>query len=157
MPATAASAPQGTAQHELVITRMFDAPRELVFRAWTQPEHMVRWLGPHKFTCLSAKMDVRPGGTYRAGIRSAEGKEHWMRGTYQEIVEPERLVFSFSWEEDGERGRENTITITLADLDGKTRMTFRQAFFETVESRDDHNKGWTECFERLAQYLANER
>lgn len=156
MPATAIPMSE-TAQHELVITRTFDAPRALVFRAWTQPEHMVRWMGPNNFTCLSAKMDVRPGGAYRIGIRSAQGKEHWMRGVYRDIVEPERLVFSFSWEgEEGERGRENTVTITFADASGKTRMTFRQAFFETVENRDDHNKGWNGCFDHLAQHLANE-
>jgi uncharacterized protein YndB with AHSA1/START domain len=147
-----------TAQHELVITRTFDAPRALVFRAWTTPEHMVRWMGPNSFTCLSAKMDLRPGGAYRIGIRSAQGKEHWMRGVYRDIVEPERLVFSFSWEgEEGERGRENTVTITFADVSGKTRMTFRQAFFETAENRDDHNQGWSGSFDRLADFLANER
>ena len=155
--AATANANQEMAQHELVITRTFDAPRALVFRAWTQPEHMVRWMGPHKYTCISAKMDVRPGGAYRAGIRSEDGKEHWMRGVYREIVEPERLSFTFAWEKEGEYGRENTITIIFGEQDGRTRMTFRQAFFETVEARDDHNKGWTGCFERLSQYLANER
>ncbi len=153
----AASASQQTAQHELVITRTFDAPRALVFKAWTQPEHMVRWLGPHQFTAISAKMDVRPGGTYRAGIRSHDGKEYWIRGIYREVVEPERLTFTFSWEEEGERGRETLISITFGEVDGKTRMTFRHAHFETVETRDDHNRGWTESFERLAAYLANER
>src|SRR5215510_4030099 len=101
MAATAAITPQNTAQHELVITRTFDAPRELVFRAWTQPEQIVRWLGPHKFVCISTKMDASPGGRYRAGIRSPEGKVSWMRGIYRQIVEPERLVFTFSWQKEG--------------------------------------------------------
>ena len=157
MPATAANAPQGAAQHELIITRTFDAPRALVFRAWTQAEHMVRWMGPMNYTCISAKMDLRLGGAYRIGIRSPDGKEHWMRGIYQEIVEPERLAFSFSWEKEGEYGRENTITITFSDEAGKTRMKFRQAFFETAENRDDHNKGWSSSFDNLAQYLAGAR
>jgi uncharacterized protein YndB with AHSA1/START domain len=147
-----------TAQHELVITRTFDAPRSLVFKAWTQPEHMVRWLGPHTYTAISAKMDVRPGGSYRAGIRGPDGKENWMRGVYREIVEPERLVFTFSWEgKEGELGRENAISITFAEVDGKTRMTFRHGFFETAATRDEHNKGWSGCFDRLAEFLANER
>ena len=154
--ATAPNPMSDTAQHELVITRTLDAPRALVFKAWTQPEHMVRWLGAHSYTAISAKMDVRPGGTYRAGIRSDDGKEYWMRGNYRDVVEPERLAFTFSWEEEGERGRETLISITFGEVDGKTRMTFRHAHFETVETRDDHNKGWTECFERLAAYLANE-
>jgi uncharacterized protein YndB with AHSA1/START domain len=155
--AVASNANQATAQHELVITRTFDAPRNLVFKAWTAPEHMVRWLGPHNFTAPSCKMDFRPGGAYRACICAPDGKEYWMRGIYREIVEPERLIFTFSWEEDGERGRETMITITFGEQGDKTRMTFRQAFFETVENRDSHHGGWTECFERLAQFLANER
>ena len=80
-----------------------------------------------------------------------------MRGIYREIVEPERLVFTFSWDgKEGELSRENTISIQFADVGGKTRMTFRQAFFETAENRDEHGKGWTECFERMARYLAGE-
>jgi uncharacterized protein YndB with AHSA1/START domain len=155
--AAAVKATEHMAQHELVITRTFDAPRNLVFRAWTKPEHMVRWLGPHNFTAPSCKMDFRPGGAYRACICSPDGKEYWMRGIYREIVEPERLIFTFSWEEEGERGRENLITVTFGDQGDKTRMTFRQAFFESVEQRDSHQQGWSECLERLAQYLAGER
>jgi len=155
--AATANANQEMAQHELVITRTFDAPRALVFRAWTQPEHMVRWLGPRDFTAPSCKMDFRPGGAYRACICAPDGKEYWMRGIYREIVEPERLVFTFSWEEEGERGRDTIISVTFGEQGGKTRMTFRQAFFETIENRDSHLEGWSECLERLAQYLAGER
>lgn len=146
-----------TAQHELVITRTFDAPRALVFRAWSTPEHMVRWMGPPSHPAKSCTMDFRVGGAYRACLRSVDGKEHCMRGIYREIAEPERLVFTFSWEEEGERGRENVITVTFGDLGDKTKMTFRHAFFETVENRDDHNQGWNGSFERLADFLANER
>ena len=156
MPAVA-NASQSIGQHELVITRTFDAPRALVFRAWTKPEHMVRWRGPKDFTAPSCTMDFRSGGAYRACIRSPDGQEYWMRGIYREIVEPERLIFTFSWEEDGERGRENLITVTFGEQGDKTRMTFRQAFFESVEQRDSHQQGWSECLERLAQYLAGER
>jgi len=154
--AATANAPQEKARHELVITRTFDAPRHLVFKAWTTPEHMVRWLGPRDFTAPSCKMDFRPGGAYRACIRSPDGKEYWMRGIYREIVEPERLVFTFSWEEEGERGRENLITVTFGEQGDKTRMTFRQAFFESIEQRDSHHQGWSECLERLAAYVATQ-
>jgi uncharacterized protein YndB with AHSA1/START domain len=156
MPATA-SATNPTAQHELVITRTFDAPRPLVFKAWSAAEHMVRWLGPKDYTAPRCTMDFRVGGAYRACICSPEGKEYWMRGIYREIVAPERIVFTFSWEEEGERGRENLVTITFAEQGEKTRMTFRQAFFESVSERDSHNGGWTSCFDRLALYLAGER
>jgi uncharacterized protein YndB with AHSA1/START domain len=118
----------------------------------------VRWLGPKDWTAPSCTMDFRPGGAYRACIRSPSGNENWMRGIYREIVEPERLVFTFSWEnKEGELGRENLVTITFAEQGGKTRMIFRQAFFETIENRDSHHGGWSECFDRLGQYLAGER
>ena len=155
--AATATATQPTAQHELVITRTFDAPRALVFKAWSAPEHMVRWLGPKDFTAPHCTMEFRVGGAYRACICSPDSKEYWMRGIYREIVKPERIVFTFSWEEDGERGHENLITVTFAEQGEKTHMTFRQAFFEFVEQRDSHHEGWSECIDRLAQYLAGER
>src|ERR1700752_2513004 len=88
---------------ELVITRIFDAPREVVFNAWSEPERAMRWWGPQGFTTAHCEMDVRPGGTYRVCMRSPEGTEHWQRGVCREVVEPERLVFSFAWE-DAEGG-----------------------------------------------------
>jgi uncharacterized protein YndB with AHSA1/START domain len=155
--AATASATDAMARHELVITRTFDAPRALVFKAWSKAEHAARWFGPKDFTVPHCKMDFRVGGAYRACIRAADGKEYWMRGSYREIVEPERIVFTFAWEEDGERGRDTVITVTFAEQGDKTRMTFRQAFFESISERDSHNEGWNECFDRLVQFLAGER
>jgi uncharacterized protein YndB with AHSA1/START domain len=155
--AATATATNAMAQHELVITRTFDAPRALVFKAWSTAEHAVRWFGPKNFTCPHCKIDFRVGGAYRACICSPEGKEYWMRGIYREIVEPERIEFTFAWEEDGDRGRENLITVTFAEHGDQTRMTFRQAFFESISERDSHNEGWSECFDRLVQFLAGER
>jgi uncharacterized protein YndB with AHSA1/START domain len=139
---------------ELAITRVLDAPPILVYKAWTEPEHMVRWIGPKGFTAPSVKMDVRPGGQYRALIRSGEGKDYWFRGVYREVVEAERLVFTFAWEEDGERGQENLVTVTFADENGKTRMTFKQAPFQSVDERDGHEGGWSEAFDKLSAYVA---
>lgn len=150
---TTTSAPsQG--QHELVITRVLDAPRGLVFEAWTRREHLVRWWGPRDFTTTSCEMDLRTGGAYRACIRSPDGKDYWMRGRYREIVPPERLVMTFAWEEEGERGLENLVTVTFAEHAGKTRLTFKQAPFQSVEERDSHDEGWGESLERLAAFLA---
>lgn len=140
---------------ELVITRILDAPPVLVYKAWTSPEHMVRWMGPKGFSAPSAQLDVREGGNYRAHIRSAEGKDYWFRGTYREVVENRRLVFTFAWEEDGERGQENLVTVTFAAEGGKTRMTFKQAPFQSVEERDGHEGGWSEAFDKLGDYVAN--
>jgi uncharacterized protein YndB with AHSA1/START domain len=155
--AATASATPATAQHELVITRIFDAPRALVFKAWSKAEHAVRWYGPKNFTVPHCKIDFRVGGAYRACLRAPDGQEYWMRGIYREIVEPERIAFTFAWEEEGERGRENMITVTFAEQGEQTRMTFRQAFFESVSERDSHNEGWSECFDRLVLFLAGER
>ena len=99
-------------------------------------------------------MDLRPGGAWRACIRSADGTDYRMAGVYREVVEPERLVFTFTWEEEGEPGHQTLVTVTFAEQDGKTRLTFHQATFEWVESRDLHRGGWSECFDRLDDYLA---
>jgi uncharacterized protein YndB with AHSA1/START domain len=146
---------QRSTQPELVITRVLDAPRELVFQAWTEPEHLVHWSCPHGFTLTHCEGDLRPGGAWRSCMRSPEGRDLWLGGVYREIVAPERLVFTHAWDDAaGKPGHETVATVTLVDQGGKTKMTFRQAFFESVQQRDGHQEGWTECFERLAQHLA---
>jgi uncharacterized protein YndB with AHSA1/START domain len=140
---------------DLVITRVFAAPRDLVFRAWTEPDCAARWWGPQGFTTLSCEMDVRPCGAYRRCMRSPEGAVYCTRGVYRQIVPPERLVFTYAWEDaEGRPGHETLVTVTFAEHDGKTKLTLHQAMFDTVESRDAHQGGWTSCFERFAEYLA---
>ncbi|MGA7938259.1 MAG: SRPBCC domain-containing protein [Kovacikia sp.] len=139
---------------QLTITRVFDAPRSLVFKVWTQPEHFSQWLGPKDFTAIACHMNVQVGGMYRACIRSPEGNDHWMQGVYREVIEPERLVFTFAWEDENNRPKHETlVTVTFEEQDNKTLMTFQQAIFESIESRDSHNTGWSECFDRLTAYL----
>ena len=141
---------------QLTITRVFDAPRSLVFKVWTQPEHFSRWLGPKDFTAIACHMNVQVGGMYRACIRSPEGNDHWMQGIYREVVEPERLVFTFAWEDENNQPKHETlVTVTFEEQDNKTLMTFQQAIFESIESRDSHNTGWSECFDRLEIYLTH--
>jgi uncharacterized protein YndB with AHSA1/START domain len=137
---------------ELVITRQFDAPRSLVFKAWTQPEHLVRWLGPKDFSASAARIDLRPGGAWSAVITSAEGKSYGMAGIYREIAPPDRLVFTFAWDED--KAEQMLIELTFREHDGKSEMTFRQTGFRSVESRDSHRGGWNECFDKLPDFLA---
>ncbi len=144
-----------SAERELVVTRVFDTPRRLVFKAWTEPERAAQWWGPQGFTTISCEMDVRPGGAYRRCMRSPEGTVHCTRGVYREIAEPARLVFTYAWEDaDGRPGHETVVTVTFAEQGAKTKLTLHQAVFETVESRDGHQGGWTSCMERFAQYLA---
>lgn len=139
---------------ELTITRVFAAPRSLVFRLWTDPAHVTHWLGPRGFTATHMQNDLQPGGAWRACIRrDDDGKELWQSGVYREIAEPERLVFTFAWDDDsGRRGHETLVTITFAEQAGKTTMTFHQAVFETVQQRDGHEKGWNSSFDRLSEY-----
>ncbi|HEY9627169.1 MAG TPA: SRPBCC domain-containing protein [Coleofasciculaceae cyanobacterium] len=140
---------------EILITRVFNAPPRLVFDAWTQPEHFAGWLGPKDFTAIACQMNVQVGGLYRACIRSPEGTDHWMQGVYREVIEPERLVFTFAWEdEDNQPKHETLITVTFAAQGSKTVMTFHQAIFESTESQNAHQAGWSECFDRLEAYLA---
>ena len=143
------------AERVLVITRIFDAPRSLAFKAWTEPEHLVHWWGPQGFTLPACTMDFRPGGAYRFCMRSPEGVDHWLQGVYREIVEPERLVFTYAWEDaEGKPGHETLVTVTFAEHGEKTKLTMRQAIFETVTARDEHVRGWTEALDHLAEYLA---
>lgn len=142
-------------ERELVITRLFDAPRELVFRMWTDPRHAMRWWGPKHHPAVHLKMDVRPGGVWRNCLRSTQtGKDLWQNGVFREVVAPERIVFTFVWEEDGERAMENLVTVTFADEHGKTRMTLRQAPFYSIGERDGHGEGWNSSFDRLADHLS---
>jgi len=144
-----------SAERELVITRIFDAPRELVFKAWTDPAHLVHWFGPRGFSLPSCKLDSRPAGNWRCCMLSPEGREHWVRGTFREIVEPERLVFSWAHENpNGTLEHETLVAVTLVDLGGKTKLTLRHAIFESIPARDEHHNGWTSSLERLAEYLA---
>jgi uncharacterized protein YndB with AHSA1/START domain len=143
----------------LVITRVFDAPRSLLFKLWTDPAHAKHWMGPRGFSAVHFEQDPRPGGTWRGCLRPDNGgRDLWQGGVYREIVEPERLVFSFAWDgEDGLPGRETLVTVTFAEHQGKTTLTLRQAVFATVEQRNGHQGGWTSSFDRLEEHVARLR
>jgi len=142
-------------ERALVMTRTFDAPRALVFEAWTERQHLERWQGaPQGFTVTVEQSDIRPGGAFRICMRSPEGEDHWLQGVYREVVAPERLVFTHTWL-DAERKptTETLVTITFAERGGKTELTLRQSGFKSEESRAGHEGGWASTFDRLAEYL----
>jgi uncharacterized protein YndB with AHSA1/START domain len=145
----------GPAAYTLTIERIFDAPRELVFRAWTDPTHLVRWLGPQGFTGTVIRMEVRPGGTYRFHMRSAQGVKYWQQGVYREVVEPARFVRTSVWADanGNPTGPETLMTVTFEELGGKTKLTFQQTF-ESAAARDAHRSGTASALDRLADYLA---
>jgi uncharacterized protein YndB with AHSA1/START domain len=149
---TSAAAVAG--ERELVITRIIDTPRHIVFQAWTEPDRVARWWGPQGFTTVYHDMDIRPGGAFRVCMRSPEGVEHWKQGVYREVVEPERLVFTFAWEDaDAKPGHQTLVTVTFAERGDKTELRLHQAVFGSIARRDEHQHGWTSTLERFAEYL----
>ena len=158
-------------KQEFVISRTFDAPRELVWKAFTEPERMKQWWGPKGFTVKVSRMDLRPGGTYHYCLIAPDGKEMWGRMVYREIVPPERLVFinSFSDEKGGITRHpmsptwplELLSTLTFDEQKGKTTLTVRWIpINETDEEwktfdagRGSMTQGWTGTMEQLGGYL----
>lgn len=139
----------------LVINRVFNAPRALVFKAWTEREHLMKWCAPHGFKVTHCEGELQAGGAWRSCMQSPEGEDLWLGGSYREVVENERLVMTHIWDEDAGRPPHATlVTITFADQDDdKTLMVFRQENFRSVASREGHEGGWTEAFERLSAYV----
>jgi uncharacterized protein YndB with AHSA1/START domain len=162
----------GRTGDEFIITREFDAPRDLVFRAWTEPERLAQWWGPKGFNMISTKVDLRPGGIFLYGMRGPNGMEVWGKFVYREIVPPERMVFIVSFsDENGGLTRhplaptwplEMINTVTLTEHGGKTTITLRSgAYAATEEERatfkaghGSMQQGFTGTFDQLDDYLA---
>lgn len=142
-----------SAPRELIITRIFDAPRALVFEAWTKPEHLVHWFCPNGFTLPVYEMDFRVGGKYRFCMRASGGWEHYVHGVYREIVPAERIVWTSSF--DDVPGSEILTQVTFADHEGKTKLTVHQTYSFESDSTRGAPQGWTETLEHLAAYVAN--
>jgi uncharacterized protein YndB with AHSA1/START domain len=142
---------------EILLTRVFEAPRRLVFEAVTRPEHVVRWWGPRGTTLVVCEMDVRPGGSWRFVLRGLDGNDHPFRGEYHEIVPPERVVSTFIYDVEGIRDFPALETITFDEEDGKTTLRVR-VLHQSKEARDGHlhsgmEKGAAETYDRLAELL----
>jgi uncharacterized protein YndB with AHSA1/START domain len=140
---------------EIVFTRVFNAPRRLVFEAWTKPEHVMRWYDCGVATMTSCEIDLRPGGAYRFVTRLADGTEYSLSGTYRDIVPPSRIVCTERFNDDP--NREALLAITFEERDGKTTMT-STALYRTAADRQTMldmgvEKGAGETFDRLAEYL----
>ena len=141
---------------EIVSERVFDAPRDRVFAAYTDPELIPQWWGPRGTTTIVDQMDVRPGGAWRFVNRGSDGSETAFRGTYREVTPPERIVQTFEWE--GMPGHVVVETATFEDLGGRTKVT-ATSLFHTSEERDGMlasgmESGLTETHDRLAELLA---
>ena len=139
----------------LEIERTFAAPRDLVWKAFTEKKHWLNWMGPRDYPCTTVTLDVRPGGKWRDCLRAKDGsRDLWQGGTFYEIDEPEKLVYTFGWDGNppGEE-LETLITINFREQGDATVMHFRQSVFDTQSNRDGHNNGWNSAFDRLDDYI----
>lgn len=152
---------------EVFITRVFDAPRDLVFKAWTDPEHLMRWYAPRGCTIHFREIDLRQGGAFHSCIRTPQGHDCWCKGVYREIVAPERIVYSLAVADekgnlvepveagmDPDWPAETIVTVTLAGLGGQTKLTLRQTVSESIAKRTGAHPSWIEMLDRLAEDLA---
>ncbi len=145
-------------KQEITIIREFDAPRELVFKVFTDPKLIPQWWGPRSLSTEVDRMDVRPGGQWRFINRDAEGKEYAFHGVYHEVVAPERIIDTFEFEELPEKGHVALETMKLEDLPGgRTRFTV-QSVFQSVADRDGMlqsgmEEGVNDTYDRLAELL----
>ncbi|RJG10611.1 SRPBCC domain-containing protein [Pseudomonas cavernicola] len=160
------------ATHEFVFTRTFDAPRDLVFKAWTEVDRLAQWWGPKGFKMLVSTLDLRPGGVFHYGMRAPNGQDMWGRFVYREIVAPDRLAFivSFSDEQGGVTRHpwspdwplEVLSTMTFEEHSGKTTVIGRSTPFNATELEhktfeagyDSMQHGYSGTMDQLADYLA---
>ncbi len=144
---------------ELTLTRVFDAPRELVFNAWTDPEIVSQWWGPHYFTNPVCELDVRPGGAIMITMRDPDEVDYPMKGIYHEVIPPERLVFTSTAFEEAGIGPQLEVlnTITFEDLGGKTRLTLHAVVVKAGPAAEGPlsgmEAGWSQSLEKLAGIL----
>ncbi|MGH2396829.1 MAG: SRPBCC family protein [bacterium] len=150
----------------LIITRIFDAPRELVWKAWTEPAQLRRWWGPKGFTSPVCKIDLRVGGQYLFCMRSPDGQDYYNTGNYQKIDPLNEIVYTDSFAD--EKGNvvpashyglgadfplELQVTVTFEDYEGKTKMTLKHGGLPAGEMSDQTEAGWNESFDKLAESL----
>jgi len=148
------------ASREVLITRVCDAPRDLMFQAWIDPKHMAQWWGPKGFTNPVCEMDARSGGGLRIVMRAPDGVKHPMTGVFREIVKPERLVFTaVARDKEGNPLLEALTTVTFAEQGGKTKLTVQASAVGIApiapQMLEGMEAGWTQSLERLADLLAN--
>lgn len=153
---------------ELTITRIFDAPRELVWKAWTEPERVKSWWGPKGFTSPVVKIDLRVGGEYLNCMRSPEGQDFWSKGVFREIVALKLLVMTDSFADkegntvpasyygmSGNWPLEMLVTVAFEELDGKTKLTLKHSGINDISAadRDNMEQGWSQSLDKLAEIL----
>ena len=152
MPAVANANPDAPIKPSLTLKRRLNAPPAKVFAAWTEPEKLMQWFGPAQAQKVSAEMDVRVGGRYHIGMRTADGEEHNVSGIYREVVPNEKLQFTWAWRTTPER--ESLVTVLLKpDGDGTILTLIHEQFFDEP-ARDRHQSGWSGALDKLEKLFA---
>ncbi|HLO18414.1 MAG TPA: SRPBCC domain-containing protein [Anaerolineales bacterium] len=154
-------------KQEIVVTRIFNAPRELVWKAWTDPEYFMSWWGPKDYTSPFCEIDLRVGGKYLNCMRSPDGKNYWGTGIFREIVPLERIVYTDSFSDaegnvvpathyglGADFPLEMLVTVTFEDYGDKTKMTLKHTGLPAGEMSEQTRAGWNESFDKLAQSLS---
>jgi uncharacterized protein YndB with AHSA1/START domain len=154
-----------TSNIKLVVSREFAAPREVVWKAWTEPEQMKQWLRLGEgLTIESVKVDLRVGGKFRLQTRMADGEYFTAAGRYLEVKPPERLVYTWDWEKDGGgtefgelEGKETQVSVEFRATGNGTQLVLTHERFDSTESRDRHEGGWKDWMSRLAKFVEAKR
>jgi uncharacterized protein YndB with AHSA1/START domain len=151
-----------TNKYDLVLERIFDAPRELVWKAWTNPAQLAQWWGPKCFTNPVCRADVRPGGEIYVEMRAPDGTVYPMSGRYHEIVKPERIVFSSgALDAEGKPMFDIMSTVTLSDVGGKTSLKLEAKVTSMTALAPQHlsgmREGWSQSLDRLAELVTSEK
>lgn len=157
-----APASQGTAQHELSLSRLIAAPRKKVFRAWTEPALLARWWGPHGMTTPECEMQLWVGGLFRTVMRAPDGTEYPNQGVFLEIVAPERIVFTDAfgpgWVPSAKAFM--TVQVTLEDVHGHTQYTARALHWSAADCQAHEqmgfHRGWGESLDRLVHLVTQQ-
>ena len=146
--------PQTQPETSLQMKRTFAAPRERVYRAWTDAKQFALWFHPSTdYTTIITKLDLRVGGAYNLEMHHKGGNVHTVRGTYKEVRPPEKLVFTWRWQRE-DSAPETLVTVEFRDLGGSTEVSLTHQNFTNAEDREKHNHGWLGCMDQLQNYLA---
>jgi uncharacterized protein YndB with AHSA1/START domain len=149
------STPSHTTLH---IKRVFNAPRAQVFKAWTDPKELKRWFASaDDYATPLVEVNLRVGGTYRIQMKAPDGTTHTARGTFLEVIVPEKLAYTWAWEEEEscmgpgpERQKETLVTVEFHDRGDRTEVTLTHECFPDAAAKDKHREGWIGCLNRLA-------
>lgn len=145
--------PQSQTEHSLNLKRTFAAPRERVFRAWTDVKQFALWFHPSaEYTTVISALDLRVGGAYSLEMHHKDGNVHKLEGRYKEVRPPEKLVFTWQWQR-GDFPTETLVTVEFRDLGSSTEVSLLHQNFTNIEDRDKHNEGWSGCLGQLEAFL----